>query len=318
MIVFGPVPSRRLGRSLGINNIPPKACSYSCVYCQVGPTEVTETGRRTFYAPEEIAEQVAERVRKLQERGEPVDFLTFVPDGEPTLDANLGRAIDLLRPLAVPIAVITNGSLLSQAAVRNDLMRADWVSLKVDTVREDVWRRINRPHPSLRLTGVLAGMQVFASAFKGFLATETMLVKGLNDEESMVTETAAFLSDLRPRKAYLAVPTRPPTKVWCEPPDENRFNAAYQIFVERLPDIECLTEELESGFLSSGDLESDILAITSVHPMTQDALLTFLRSHGETWAPVARLLGRGLLEAVTYRGKTFYVRSFRREASESG
>lgn len=126
-------------------------------------------------------------------------------------------------------------------------------------------------------------------------------------------ETAAFISGLRPRKAYLAVPTRPPTEVWCEPPDETIVNAAYQIFAERLPDVECLVEELESGFLSTGEIESDILAITSVHPMTREALQSFVRSRGETSATVVRLLERGQLKAVTYRGRTFYMRRFRHD-----
>ncbi|MCM8757283.1 MAG: radical SAM protein, partial [Candidatus Omnitrophica bacterium] len=90
MMIFGPVPSRRLGASLGINNLPVKHCSYSCVYCQVGPTPLTEVERRTFYSPEEIYRQVQERVKNLQEKGEKIDYLSFVPDGEPTLDLNLG------------------------------------------------------------------------------------------------------------------------------------------------------------------------------------------------------------------------------------
>jgi wyosine [tRNA(Phe)-imidazoG37] synthetase (radical SAM superfamily) len=313
MIVFGPVPSRRLGHSLGINNIPPKACSYSCVYCQVGPTAATEVEPRRFYAPQQVAEQVGESLERLRESGNPVDFLTFVPDGEPTLDANLDRAIELLRPLGIPIAVITNGSLLWRADVRNALMAADWVSVKVDAIRDDVWRRINRPDPTLRLSDVLSGLVTFSDTFEGVLATETMLVKGVNDKQSIVTETAQFISGLRPRKAYLAVPTRPPTELWCEPPDEVIVNAAYQLFAERVPDVECLVEELETGFLAAGEVESDILAITSVHPMTEEALQTFLHSRGASSATIARLLERGHLKAVTYGGRTFYVRRFRHE-----
>ena len=110
MLVFGPVPSRRLGRSLGINNIPPKACSYSCIYCQVGPTRAAEIIPRVFYAPQRIRREVEARLAQVRERGEAVDYLTFVPDGEPTLDVNLGETIGLLRPLDVPIAVISNAS----------------------------------------------------------------------------------------------------------------------------------------------------------------------------------------------------------------
>ena len=181
--VFGPVPSRRLGRSLGINNIPPKVCTYPCVYCQVGRTTKTQVDRRAFYRPEEIASEVEDRVRAAKEQGEQIDYLTFVADGEPTLDINLGREIDLLRPLGFRIAVITNASLVWRRDVAKELRKADWVSLKADTVREDVWRKLNRPNPSLEFMDLLTGMIGFAKGYEGELATETMLVKGLNDDK---------------------------------------------------------------------------------------------------------------------------------------
>ncbi|GAH79790.1 unnamed protein product, partial [marine sediment metagenome] len=122
MITFGPVPSRRLGRSLGINNIPPKVCSYSCVYCQVGRTLNIQVERRTFYEPEKILEEAFDRVKKTEKIGEAINYLTFVPDGEPTLDKNLGRTIELLKPPGIKIAVITNGSLIWREDVREELM----------------------------------------------------------------------------------------------------------------------------------------------------------------------------------------------------
>ncbi|MGZ8160751.1 MAG: radical SAM protein [Methylobacter sp.] len=134
MLVFGPVPSRRLGRSLGINNIPPKHCSYSCLYCQVGPTKATETQPRAFYSPEAIFDAVKQHLENLKARKETVDYLTFVPDGEPTLDAGLGKSIELLRGLNIKIAIISNASLIWQNQVREMLKMADWVSLKVDSV----------------------------------------------------------------------------------------------------------------------------------------------------------------------------------------
>src|SRR4030043_566001 len=94
MIVFGPVPSRRLGRSPGINHIPPKHCTYSCVYCQLGRTMKLETGRQEFYRPEAIRKAVEKKVSSAREAGEAIDYLTFVPDGEPSLDIHLGEAIE--------------------------------------------------------------------------------------------------------------------------------------------------------------------------------------------------------------------------------
>ena len=168
-IAFGPVPSRRLGQSLGINNVTTKACSYACVYCQVGPTTEKVIEPRPFFSPTQIHAAVAARVDKLKARGLAIDYLTFVPDGEPTLDIALGDSIDALRDLNIPIAVITNGSLLWRDEVRSRLRRADLVSVKVDSVHEDAWRKINLPHRDLSLDTVLQGIREFAVDFSGTL-----------------------------------------------------------------------------------------------------------------------------------------------------
>jgi len=146
MLTFGPVPSRRLGRSLGINNIPPKVCTYSCVYCQLGKTYNMMTQLQKYYPPAQIFKEVQEKVKKSKEKEELIDYLTFVPDGEPTLDINLGQEIKLLKSLGIKIAVITNASLLDQERVKENLKEADLVSLKVDSIEEEIWRRVNRPH----------------------------------------------------------------------------------------------------------------------------------------------------------------------------
>ncbi|MHA1145240.1 MAG: radical SAM protein [Candidatus Helarchaeota archaeon] len=136
-IAFGPVPSRRLGRSLGINNIPPKNCTYSCIYCQLGRTKKVKIRRQQFYEPSELVAAVQNKVDDVKKRGDAIDFLTFVPDGEPTLDLNLEREIELLKPLGIKIAVISNATLIWDGEVRHVLSQADWVSLKVDAVSEN-------------------------------------------------------------------------------------------------------------------------------------------------------------------------------------
>jgi len=160
-VVYGPVPSRRLGHSMGVNNIPPKTCSYSCIYCQLGNTINMQVERQAYYKPEEIAQAVkkklAQKLAQVRERKEPIDYLTFVSDGEPTLDSNLGKEIELLNSLDIKTAVITNASLIWREDVRQDLQKADWVSLKVDTVNKEVWHKIDRPHKSLNLEEILDG-----------------------------------------------------------------------------------------------------------------------------------------------------------------
>jgi len=312
VIAFGPVPSRRLGRSLGINNIPPKVCTYSCIYCQLGRTMKMQIERQAFYEPEEIRQDVQDKVELVQGAGGPIDYLTFVPDGEPTLDAYLGQEIESLKPLGLKIAVITNGSLIGRADVRADLMKADWVSLKVDSVREEIWRRIDRPHRSLRLPSILDGMLEFAETYSGELVTETMLVAGVNDGEGHIEEVADFLSRLGPSTAYLAIPTRPPAEDWVQSPDEETINRSHQILSRILGRVEYLIGYEGTAFASTGNVEEDLLSITAVHPMREDAVDELVARDGEEWPVVHRMIAQGQLISIEYEGERFYMRKLRR------
>ena len=308
MIAFGPVPSRRLGRSLGVNNIPPKVCTYACVYCQLGRTIKLQVERGAFYETGEILEAVQDKVGRVGGIGEPIDYLTFVPDGEPTLDVNLSREIELLKSLGIKMAVITNTSLIWREDVREALMKADWVSLKVDSTREEIWRRINRPHGTLQLTSILDGLLKFAKAYRGELATETMLVEGVNDGDDHVREVADFLARLKPARAYLAVPTRPPAEEWVRSPGEEAINRAYQILTEGVDQVEYLIGYEGDAFAFTGSVEEDLLSITAVHPMREEAVSEFLARAGTDWPVVHRLIAQDQLIEVEYEGRKFYTR----------
>ena len=229
MIAFGPVPSRRLGRSLGINNIPPKVCTYSCVYCQVGKTNQLMVERRSFYETREIFESVRRQVQLVRQKAQSVDYLTFVPDGEPTLDVNLGHEIDLLKSLGIKVAVITNGSLIDRQDVQDDLIKADWVSLKIDAISKTCWRKINRPHPGLALDRILKGMLGFSKSFPGKLVVETMLLARPGIDIDGLRAMADFLSGLTPARVYLAIPIRPPAENWVQPPLPQDISMAFQL-----------------------------------------------------------------------------------------
>jgi wyosine [tRNA(Phe)-imidazoG37] synthetase (radical SAM superfamily) len=315
MIAFGPIPSRRLGRSLGINHIPPKTCSYSCVYCQLGRTDKMRAERQAFYEPQEIVQAVREKVEKTRAAGEAIDYLTFVPDGEPTLDVNLGREIELLRPLGIKIAVISNSSLIWREDVRADLGKADWVSLNVDSVQEEVWHQIDRPHGSLALDAILDGMLTFADEYDGVLTTETMLIDGPEmrkaDGAENVRAIADFLARLEPDKAYLAIPTRPPAEPWVRPADEQAINRAYQVLSEKAPHVEYLIGYEGNEFAFTGDVEDDLLSITAVHPMREDAVEDFLARAGADWDPVQKLIEQEQLIRIEHDGQTFYMRKLR-------
>lgn len=309
MIAFGPVPSRRLGRSLGINNIPAKVCSYSCIYCQLGRTIELTSKRKAFYTPEEVFKEVEKRFREVKARGERVDYLTFVPDGEPTLDENLGVQIDLLQELGVPIAILTNSSLLWREDVREELLNLDLVSLKVDAISERVWRRINRPERSLRLENILDGILEFSKEFKGKLIVETMLVEGINYNGEF-EEISKFLSKIKPDKAYVAIPTRPPAESWVKPAREETINRAFQEFSKRLGDerVEYLIGYEGDSFTSTGDLEKDLLSITSVHPMREEGVEKLIEKTNADWKVVEKLLAEERLIKLEYEGHIYYMR----------
>ena len=309
-IVFGPVPSRRLGRSLGINNIPPKTCSYSCIYCQLGKTLKKTITRRTFYEPKDIFKEVKRKVDAATARGERIDYLTFVPDGEPTLDINMGQEISLLRQFGIPIAVITNASLLWRDDLKDDLLEADFVSLKIDVVSQDLWKSINRPSKGLELSMVLDGIKEFVKMFKGIIVSETMLINNI-EYNSEFKRIARFLRELnRLNKAYVAIPTRPPAEKWVKPAKEEVINAAFQIFSENLGSdrVEYLIGYEGNAFAFTGNIEEDLLSITAVHPMREEAVKELLKKANANWQVVEKLLCENKLVELEYEGKTFYMR----------
>jgi len=308
VIAFGPVPSRRLGLSLGVNPLPEKACSYSCRYCQVGRTNRTEIEPRAWCTPGEVVREVGSRLERLASRGEEVHVLTFVPDGEPTLDVHLGKTIEALRRFGLPIAVITNASLLHRPDVRARLRLADWVSVKVDAATETVWRRVNRPHPSLRFDALREGARIFAQSFEGELVTETMLVRDVNDGEAEVEKTAECVAELAPRRAFLSVPTRPCADAEARPSDERAITRAYALFRERVREVELLTGYEGEAFGATGDPESDLLAATAVHPMREAQVQSLVARSGGGPSVVEQLVEEGRLRRVTWRDRTFYVR----------
>ena len=312
MIAFGPVPSRRLGHSLGINNIPPKICSYACVYCQLGKTLNMQLNRMEFYKLNDIINDVFNKIAEAKTKKEPIDYLSFVPDGEPTLDINLGKEIDMLNSLGKKIAVISNASLISNNSVRDDLAKADWVSLKVDAVSEECWRQIDRPHGALKLKDILDGISTFSRMFDGTLVTETMLIKNVNDNKNEISKIASYLMDINPNIAYIAIPTRPPAEKWVEPAYEHNINKAYQVFNEKLDKVEYLLGYEGNAFAFTNNAEDDLLSITSVHPMREDAINEFLLKSNADANLIKRLIIEGKLVETEYNGKKFYTRKLSR------
>ena len=208
--------------------------------------------------------------------------------------------------------MITNGSLLWREDVRSRLSAADLVSVKVDSVSQDLWHRVNGPHRNLDLQVILQGIREFAAVYAGTLITETMLVAGLNDSPESLTLTAAFLATIEPRTAYLAVPIRPPAVVGTYSPDEPGLVRAYETYAARLPVVELLTGHEVGDFAHTGDAQEDLLAITAVHPMREAAVRRLLTEDGATWALIEALLAADALRAVEHAGERFYLRPVHR------
>lgn len=307
MHAYGPVPSRRLGRSLGLNNIPYKYCSYSCIYCQVGRTAKMRVEPSVFYQPGSLVSETKARIEKVGIEGRRIDYISLVPDGEPTLDQNLENLISMLKKeLTIPIAIITNGSLLWRDEVAQAAGLADWVSVKVDSVVEPVWRRINRPDRRLALSKLLEGICSFARSYSGDLVTETMLVENVNTNSEDLAELANFLSELSPKKAYLSVPSRPPAEAEVHIPGGSQLNRARRILEEAGLEVQCLTEYEGDQFDVTADAEQDILSIAAVHPLRRDALQRLLESNGADWKIVEKLLVEGRLVEKKHNQKTYY------------
>jgi len=309
-IVFGPVPSRRLGYSLGVNNVYDKYCSYSCIYCQAGRTTRLVIDRMKFYEVNELVQQVIVEANKKKP-----DVVSFVPNGEPTLDINLGREAELIKKeLNLPLAIFTNSSLLTRQDVIDDLMFFDIVSVKVDTVEHVTWRKINRPHPKLCLEEILDSIKSFSKQYEGRLITETMLVKGVNDNEEEYESIAEFIAGLRVDKVYIQAPIRPPAEKWVKPPSEDEFTKAYHIFHKYLGSkVELLISSEPKSFKFTDNLVEEIASTIYVHPIRIDYVSDLAVKHGKNAEQIIdELLRNKIAKIVEYEGKKFLVPAIRR------
>ncbi|MGD2034040.1 MAG: radical SAM protein [Bacteroidales bacterium] len=313
MIAFGPVHSRRLGMSLGINNIvSQKKCSYACVYCQIGMTGEKTMIRSDFYEPGYLVKEIENHLKRLKNEDMP-DYMTFVANGEPALDRNLGKEIAMLKELGFPIAVITNASLIDRQDVRDDLMSADWVSVKVDAIDEKTWRKINQPCKGIHLNRILEGIKIFASEYEGKLQTETMLAEGFNDATCHLGKLSSYISGLAPLIAYLSVPTRPPAVKQVNGVSEKKLTEAWQIFDKKGIRTELLTGFEGTGTGFTGNVIDDILNITAVHPLREDTMEELLRRAKADMTVVSSLLDQKLIKEVQYKGRQYFVRYYHQQ-----
>jgi wyosine [tRNA(Phe)-imidazoG37] synthetase (radical SAM superfamily) len=303
--VYGPVPSRRLGQSLGIDPIPLKTCNWNCVYCQLGRTRPVVNQRKDYVPPGEVLAQVREALAA-HTPGD-IDWVTFVGSGEPLLHASLGWLIQGVKALTdLPVAVITNGSLLYLPEVREALAIADAVMPSLDAGTAKLYRQVNRPHPSVSFERLLSGLRVFRGEYDGKLWVEVMLVKGLNDTEEALVDIAIALRLVRPDEVHINLPTRPPAETWVQPPDRDGLMRATAI----LGDVAHVVHPIEGTFDLSGydSLVDAVIGIITRHPMRQEELERTL----ERWTPgnvkqaLAELEASGKAQVVERYGARFW------------
>lgn len=207
--VFGPVPSRRLGYSLGVDIIPHKLCTFDCIYCQIGKTTNKDNKRRSFFNQEDI---VAETLEVIEETKN-IDYISFSGSGEPTLNSDLGFIINKLKEnTEIPVAVITNGSLLYQEEVRLDLLSADLIMPSLDAASDDIYRYINRPHSTIPLSAIIEGLKSFRRQFSGKIWLEIMLIKNINDSREELDKIKDVINYLEVDKVQLNTISRPPSE----------------------------------------------------------------------------------------------------------
>ena len=208
--LYGPVPSRRLGRSLGIDLVPHKICTYDCIYCQIGRT-TRKTLLRKEYIPKE---EVSEEVKAFLLNGESsLDHFSLCGSGEPTLHSQIGSVIQGIKEMSsIPVAVLTNGSLLYEEEVREDLLRADIVLPSLDAVSSEVFLRINRPHKQLSIEKVIQGMVEFRKVYKGQIWLEILFCKGVNDSPSELLQIKKTVDQIQPDLIHLNTVVRPPAE----------------------------------------------------------------------------------------------------------
>jgi wyosine [tRNA(Phe)-imidazoG37] synthetase (radical SAM superfamily) len=302
--VYGPVASRRLGFSLGVDIIPFKTCTLDCVYCQLGSTGRTTVRRRSFFPPRKILAQVRAAVRS----GQKIDVITFSGSGEPTLNKDIGRLIRSIKRMArIPVAVLTNGTLLTRRDVRRDLAAADIVVPSLDAVPAELFRRVNRPHIALVNGEVIDGLARFRDEYAGEIRLEIMLVRGVNHSPAALHALKAAIARIRPDRIELNTVVRPPADRAAKPLDAAALARVRRELGPRARIVASFTGKKQVA-VSVGGLESAVLGTVRRRPQTaSDIALALGRPPGEVRRALGALLRRRRLRKIVHSGRTYFV-----------
>jgi wyosine [tRNA(Phe)-imidazoG37] synthetase (radical SAM superfamily) len=299
---YGPVPSRRLGFSLGIDIIPYKNCSFNCIYCQLGTTTNLTVERKEYHPPEAILREV----EALLEHADHIDYLTFSGSGEPTLHSRISYMInELKKKTTIPIAVLTNGSLLYMPQVQTGILNADVVLPTLCTAHQTVFEKIHRSHPDISVNIIIDGLVEFRKLYKGKIWLEIMLIKGVNDSVQEIEGLTKVIDKISPDRIQLNTAVRPPSEKWVTPLSHDELTSIRKMINHNCEIIAHFKPKQTTAY--HADIEKMINDTVKRRPVTADDIGQITGVHSiELLKYLEKLLQEKKIAAHEYKGVTYY------------
>jgi wyosine [tRNA(Phe)-imidazoG37] synthetase (radical SAM superfamily) len=299
--VYGPVPSRRLGFSLGVDLVPYKTCSLDCIYCQLGRTTQKSVERKLFTRKENVLGEVKEVLNKKQH----IDYITFSGSGEPTMNSDIGALIrDIKKITTIPVAVLTNGTLLSKEEVQKDLAEANVVLPSLDAASQMMFEKINRPHDSLKIEVIVTGLKNFRKIYRGQIWLEIMLIKNLNDNTKELLRIKNAISEIQPDRVYLNTVVRPPSEIYAKPLGRDEM-IAVKNFLDKSCEVIAEFHGQKVGEVQN--VEDAIVEMTKRRPVTIVDIANVIGiSVANAQQMIKGLKAKGKLKEKQYQKEKYY------------
>ncbi len=300
--LFGPVPSRRFGRSLGIDLTPYKTCNFDCIFCQLGRTTAKTMERREYVPVVEVIEELGDWIKSSGE----ADYITLAGSGEPTLHSRFGEVIEFARKASsIPIALLTNGALLGNAEVRVAATKANVVKISLSAGDPALFKYINRPHPDLVFEAAIKGMQTFRKEFSGKLWLEVFMIWGVNTTQKEVSQIAELAKSIRPDRIQLNTAVRPPAEGFVHPMPKEKLEQLVDHFI---PKAEIIAEFSSDFSPSTQANEETILAMLQRRPCTAKEISTVLGLHpNEVSKYIGKLKRTNQIQSTSAKGNPYYT-----------
>jgi wyosine [tRNA(Phe)-imidazoG37] synthetase (radical SAM superfamily) len=301
--LYGPVPSRRLGRSLGIDLVSHKICTYDCIYCQIGKTTKKTLVRKAYIPVDEILEEVK---RFLKEETSPIEHLSLSGSGEPTLHSKIESVIEGIKAItSIPVAVITNGSLLYEKEVRESLLQTDIVLPSLDAASAEVFEKINRPHSGISVDKVIEGMAEFRKIYKGQIWLEILFCKGVNDRQSELVLMKKAVDRIQPEFIHLNTVVRPPFEKWAVPLNQKEMEEMRAFFGGKTSIISEF--DRHPPVATERDIKEEIIKILERRPLSlRDLSKGMGIPQNELDRYIQPLVEEGKIQARFFRGSVYY------------